>query len=182
MKKGLIVLFDNVEDSEALATRALLVRGEIQVDTATKNKNKQIRTAYGLSVNVEYLLDEINPLDYDFLLIPGGKYVEQIIESEKDLLKLMIEFNQKEKLIAAICAGPRFLGKLNLLENKNYTCYPGCELKINQGTYHKDQKVVIDSNIITARSAGVVIDFAYEIIKKLEGQEKASKVLKEIVY
>ena len=33
----------------------------------------------------------------------------------------------KNKIVAAICAGPISLGKAGLSEGKNVTCYPGFE-------------------------------------------------------
>ena len=49
------------------------------------------------------------------------------------------------------------------------------------GTY-VDQYTVTDGNLITGRSAAAVIDFAFAIIEKLAGKEKAEAVKNEIYY
>ena len=49
------------------------------------------------------------------------------------------------------------------------------------GGIYLDQPVVTDGNLITARSAAASIEFAYEIIKKLAGEE-ALLSLKERIY
>ncbi|MDV3200006.1 MAG: DJ-1/PfpI family protein [Candidatus Phytoplasma australasiaticum] len=37
-------------------------------------------------------------------------------------------FSDSNKIIAAICAAPAFLGKLNLLKKNSFTCFPGYEI------------------------------------------------------
>jgi len=59
MKKGLMVFSNNMEDGEALFTRALLVRGGLQIDTVSIG-DKEVKTSYGLYVKADYTLEEIN--------------------------------------------------------------------------------------------------------------------------
>jgi 4-methyl-5(b-hydroxyethyl)-thiazole monophosphate biosynthesis len=51
-----------------------------------------------------------------------------------------------------------------------------------KGTYHPKEKAVTDGNIITARSAGAVYEFAYAITSYLLGEHKASELYKSILY
>ena len=55
------------------------------------------------------------------------------------------DFNQKGKWIAAICAGPIALEKAGVIENKQFTCYPGFESEIPSGIY-QDSLTCIDQN------------------------------------
>lgn len=180
--KGLLVLFDHTEDSEALTTTALLRRAGLKVDTVTQNQNKVVTTAYKQKVIADYTFNEINYETYDFLIIPGGPYVSKILHTEKELLKIIQYFYKEDKLIAAICAAPAFLGVLGLLDGKNFTCFPSFERNMPKGKYKPLEKVVVDNNIITARSAGAVTEFSYHIIEKLYTTEKAVELLKEIIY
>lgn len=180
--KGLMLLHNHMEDLEALGTRALLERTRIDVVTTTFNRDKRVRMAYGVVVEADLLYREVNVADYEFLIIPGGKYVLEVLETDVSIKNLIKEFHQHNKLIGAICAGPMFLGELGLLENKQYTIFPGCESDSYKGLLRQDKKAVTDGNIITARSVGAVVEFAYEIIQAIKGEIVAQKFLKNIYY
>ena len=180
--KGLLVLFNEIEDSEALSTVALLRRAKIQIDTVTQTSNQEIKTAYGTRVKADYHLDQLDYTKYDFLVIAGGPYVSKIIETEKKLPEIIQHFYKENKVIAAICAAPRFLGKLGILDGKNFTCFPGCEKDMPKGNYMPNRKAITDGKIITGRSAGAVIEFTYNIIEKLKNKEAAERLLNEIIY
>lgn len=180
--KGLIILSDRMEDVESLATRALLVRAGFDMDSATLNASLEVMTAFGVHVKVDKLLKNVKTSDYDFLVIPGGAYVGQVVDKDKDIKKLAIAFNDQAKLVCAICAGPRFLGQAGLLDGKKFTCFPGSEKDMPNGKYLPKKKVVKDGNIITARGAGVVYDFAYEIVKTLKDEASAKQLLARIQY
>lgn len=180
--KGLIIFHPNMEDVEALATKALLVRAGIVIDSITTSSNKWMETAFGQQVRADYFLEEIEADTYDFLIIPGGKYVGEIIQEDTEIKQLAKHFNDQNKTIAAICAGPRFLGQAGLLDNKQFTAFPGSEIDMPKGTYLPHEKAVIDGNIITARGAGVVYDFVYAIIKQMRGESKAKELLEDILY
>ena len=78
-------------------------------------------------------------------------------------------------MTAAICAAPLVLGHLNLLSGKKATCYPGfeCDLK---GADVTGGYVEADGKVITAKGAGVAIDFALKITEMLKDKETADKI------
>ena len=82
----------------------------------------------------------------------------------------------------AICAAPRFLGRLGLLDNLSFTAFPGTEEDAKLGHYMLSEKVVVTPKIITARSAGAVIDFVYQIIKKNQGEGVSKSLINNIMY
>lgn len=180
--KGLIIFNDRMEDVEALATRALLVRAGLEMDSATMNPSLEVMTSYGLSVNADIILKDVKTNNYDFLVIPGGPYVAQIVDKDKAIKKLTKSFIKADKLVAAICAGPRFLGQIDALYGKKFTCFPGCEIDMPDGKYLPKKKVVKDKNIITARGAGVVYEFVFEIVKTLKNEASAKQLLSRIQY
>ncbi|GFZ75165.1 thiazole biosynthesis protein ThiJ [Hydrangea phyllody phytoplasma] len=167
--KGLLVLYDGFEDCEALVTRALLNRVALPLTTATLNPQLEVMSSSGLCVKADANLATINPLEYDFLVIPGGPYVAQIIEKETFLLKLIQKFVDANKVIGAICSAPMFLGKLDLLKNHPFTCFPSCNHFI-EGTYLPDQKAVISDKFVTSRSPITVFDFVFALVEVLKGK------------
>lgn len=180
--KGLMILSHQMEDIEALGTRALLRRAGIDLETATFEDTLEIKTSFGLNIKADSFAFDLQMNQYDFIVIPGGRYVAQIIDQDVNIKGLLKVFHQEKKLIAAICAGPRFLGQAGLLDGIHYTAYPGSEVDAPKGIYHQDKKVMNDQNIITARGAGVVYEFAFEIVKHLLGENKAQSLLRNIQY
>ena len=87
--------------------------------------------------------------------------------------------NEKGKYVCAMCAAPIVLEKANLLVDKKFTAYQGYDQKIKQGTYLND-KVVMDSNIVTSRGPATAYGFAYKLVELLGGDDLAVK--KRMVY
>jgi protein deglycase len=69
-----------------------------------------------------------------------------------------------------------------LLNGIKYTAYTGSNVDMPKGIYLPELKAVKDNNIITARGAGAVYEFSYEITNYLLGEEKAKALLKNILY
>jgi protein deglycase len=180
--KGLLVLSHDHEDGEALATRALLIRAGLDVKTITFENTLDIKTAFGLQVKADYFAFDVDYEAYDFVVIPGGKYVANVVNKDVNIKQLAIYFDRKEKLVAAICAGPRFLGQAGILDGKAFTAFKGSEIDVPNGFYQPNKKAVRDHHIITARGAGAIYEFVYEIVKYLLGEEKADALLNNILY
>ena len=94
-----------------------------------------------------------------------------------------LEFNEKDKYIAAICAAPSVLARLGILAGKNAACFPSVEDElIKGGAVLSRDKVVVDGTIITSRGAGTALDFSLKLIEVLKGIEEAEKISETIVY
>lgn len=181
--KGLMLLHNNMEDAEAIATKALLERAKFDITTTTFNRDKRVNLAYGVLVEADLLYREVNVLDYEFLIIPGGKYVSEVLNiSDNNIKNLIKEFYERNKVIAAICAAPMFLGELGLLEGKEYTIFPGCADDSYKGTLKQSEKALTSGKIITGRSVGAVVEFSCEIIKYFKGSETAEFFARKIFY
>jgi 4-methyl-5(b-hydroxyethyl)-thiazole monophosphate biosynthesis len=71
---------------------------------------------------------------------------------------------------------------LGLLAGKRFTCYPGEEKKvIAPGADWKQDRVVVDGNIITSRGAGTAGEFACAIIAKLVSEAEAKKLAERVL-
>lgn len=180
--KGLMIINNKVEDGEALFTRALLLRAGYLIDTATLESSLNIITAYNLPIKVDLNISEVRVDNYDFILLPGGPHVFDWQNKSEKLTSIINQFNDNNKLIAAICAAPLFLKDTKILNNKNFTIFPGLEKHIINAKYHNNVKVITDQNVITARSAGVIYDFVFEVLKYFKDLEKIEKLKASIVY
>ena len=180
--KGLLILSNDVEDMEAVGTRDILLRAGFEITTATFEESLQISTSHGLDIRVDDYVENLMVEEFDLLIIPGGPYVGKTVDKDRNIKDLAKTFDAQDKWIAAICAGPRFLGQAGLLDGKEYTAFRGSEKDAEKGVYHKENKAMVDGRIITARGAGAVYAFAYEIIKTLVSKEKADQVFDHMMF
>ena len=77
--------------------------------------------------------------------------------------------------ICAICAAPSVLGHKGLLDGKEAIAFPGFEKDLIGATV-SEKYVVTDGNIITARGAGVAVDFGLAIVAVLKDRATAEKI------
>lgn len=180
--KGIILLANYFEDTEAIVTIDLIRRANIDLDLVSIEKTLELTTQYNLKIKAEKMIEDVNLEEYDYLIIPGGKAVF-LTHLESLITKAVVEeFYNKNKLIATICAAPGILGKYGYLDNKPFTCYPSCETNMQNGIYLEKEGTVVNKNIITGKAAGATFEFAYEIIKYLKGKEVADKVINSVYY
>ena len=123
--QGLIILVDGFEDCEALVTVDVLRRAKIDIDLVTLDQ-KEIKTQSNNIVYVSHLLKDVDLKKYDFLIIPGGKAVFNILDNDKRVDEVIDYFYSNNKLICAICAAPRLIAKRGYFNNHTYTSFPDC--------------------------------------------------------
>lgn len=176
--KLLMVITDGFEDIEAIGTLAILRRAGIDV-TFSCIGNTACVGRYGVVSSSMVNLSTLDVSEFDGLIIPGGpEYVAE--ERNPDFLRMVKYFMTNDKIVAAICAGPTIIGHLGLLNGRRYTCFTSMNEEF--GGCFEDKPVVVDSNLITARSAAATIDFAFAIVEKVAGKEVEKKVKDSIYY
>lgn len=180
MKKAAVLLANNFEEIEALAVVDLLRRAQIYVDTISVGEDYMVHGSHGINVQTEDLFDEVNFVEFDMLVLPGGPGVSNL-EEHNGVRRVVKDFAESGKYVAAICAAPTILGNMGLLKGKRVTCFPAYETKL-PGAVVSQVPVMADGNIITGRSAGTAIDFALKLIEVLMGEQKAKEIAASIVY
>ena len=176
--KYLAIIFDGFEEEEAMAPFALIRRAKGDLTIAS---TKDIVTgSHNIKLAEITNLNDINPTDYDVLILPGGGGQYKALMANDYVQKIILDFYNKNKYICAICAAPTVLGHLGLLKNKNYTCFTSMNNDFG-GTYH-DKGVIVDGKIITSRSVAYSIEFAYKIIEETLGKQILESVQKQIYY
>ena len=148
--KALIITANLFEDSELKIPYQFLREMGIDVEIVSLNKGS-VTGKHGFNIYTTKTLDEVDPSQYEILILPGGKG-PSLIRKEAKALEIVHYFFDHDKLIAAICHGPQILISAGLLEGKAVTGYKGIseELK-DAGAIYKDEAVVIDENLITSR-------------------------------
>ena len=174
---------DGLEECEALVTLDMLRRADIDVKTVSLSE-KKIKGAHGIDFDADIMNFDITDSDIanaECLILPGGGVGTQTLSKSLDVAKYLKTAQEKEILVAAICAAPSVLGIHGMLKGKRATCYPGFE-KYLDGCEYTGESVTVCDNVITAKGMGCAVQFSAAIIKVLKDEQTAEKILGEIMY
>lgn len=164
---ALVIIFDGVEELEAVAPIDCLRRAGIEVTVASASDSLATKGRNDINLTADAALDEAILVDYDLVLIPGGPGHTALVKDPR-VKRLLLRQNEAGRLIASICAGPVVLKEAGLLEGKAFTSYPGTAGELPDRI--PDQSVVRDGNIITSQGAGTALPFALELVEALCGE------------
>lgn len=181
MKKVAVLLADGFEEIEALTAVDLLRRASIYVNTVSITEDYVVHGAHGINVHTEDLFEEVNFVEYDMIVLPGGMPGTMNLDEHAGVHRVVSDFAESGKYVAAICAAPSILGGMGLLKGRRATCYPSFEGKLSGAVIAKTP-VVQDGNIITSRGMGTAIDFGLKLVEVLTDKVKADELAASIVY
>lgn len=182
MPKTMIFMSDGCEEVEALTVVDLLRRAEIEITMVSLKEELMINGSHNIGIKADCLYSEADFDSCDMIILPGGLRGTENIKAHEDLNKQIKSFNEKGKMLAAVCAAPTVFAADGILEDKCATSYPGKAAEMTPVKEYKEDSVVVDGNVITSRGLGTSIEFAAAIIGHFKGKEAAEKVLKAIVY
>lgn len=171
-----VFLANGFEETEAIAPIDILRRAELEVVTVGVG-GKTVRSSHGITVTCDITVEEATPENLDMIVLPGGMPGTLNLEKSKYVQEFVDFCTLNNKWIGAICAAPSILGHKGLLDGKSFICYPGFEVSAPNAKYESDKFVVQQGNIITAKGAGVALEFGFKLAECLLG-EKRVKLLK----
>lgn len=173
-----VFLADGFEIIEALAPVDMLRRAKIDVKTVGVS-SEIVTSSCGVGVKCDMTIDEFDFYDVEAVVLPGGMPGTLNLENSSAVQKVIDNANNTNAFICAICAAPSILGHKGLLSGKKAVCFPGFENSL-EGCEPSNEYVVTDGKFITAKGAGVCIDFGLEIVKQLRNEELANEIRKSI--
>lgn len=173
-----VFLADGFEIIEALAPVDMLRRAKIDVKTVGVS-SEIVTSSCGVGVKCDMTIDEFDFYDVEAVVLPGGMPGTLNLENSSAVQKVIDNANNTNAFICAICAAPSILGHKGLLSGKKAVCFPGFENSL-EGSESCSEYVVTDGKFITAKGAGVCIDFGLEIVKQLRGGELSDEIRKSI--
>jgi protease I len=129
---------------------------------------------WGSAVPVDRELADINPADYDALVLPGGQINPDILRVDENAVALVREFGRSGKPLAAICHAPWLLIEAGLVKGRRATSYKSIRTDMeNAGARWEDAEAVRDGNLITSRNPDDLDAFVKAIIDAVEGSAQA---------
>jgi protease I len=126
---------------------------------------------FGSKANVDILLKDVAPEDYDAVLFVGGPGTFVYFE-DPTAHSIARAFYEAGKPTCAICAAPGILAHAGLLKGKRVTSWPGVrELVEEKGGIHTQQPVEQEGTLITADGPSSAKAFGEKIAEALTKRE-----------
>jgi protease I len=164
-RSAIIITGEGFQDDELFEPKSTLESAGFSVVIAGVSKGSIKAYNSDKTINIESKVSDLNPGDYDILVIPGGKAPDKI-RKDKSVIKFVKDFYDTGKKIAAICHGPQLLVTADIVDGVDMTCYPDMkEELIEAGANYIDKNIVVDGQFITSRNPDDLDVFCREIIK-----------------
>ncbi|WP_312182449.1 protein deglycase YajL [Pantoea sp. CTOTU46764] len=181
----LVCLAHGSEETEAVTTIDLLVRGGLSVTTASVESDgtREIVCSRGVRLLADAPLVEVADNDYDAIVLPGGLKGAETFRDSPLLVETVRQFHLSSKIVAAICAAPgTVLVAHDLFPVGNMTGFPGLRATIPDSKW-MERRVVWDPrvNLLTSQGPGTAMDFALKLIDLLVDKETAREVASQLV-
>lgn len=159
------------------------------IEVVTCGYQKNVLSTFGVTMQVDVLIDDVDVSEYAALAIPGGFseygfYDEAYSERTSQLIRA---FHQEHKPIASVCVAAFPLAKSGILKGKQATTYhlrggyKRAELA-NFGVELGNEWLVVDDNIVTSSCPKTAADVAFQLLKMLTSEEKMLQVKEAMGY
>ena len=173
-----VLLANGFEEIEALTPVDMLRRAGCAVRTVSLEEGLVVQGAHGIGVVADLLPADAGD-SVELLFLPGGMPGSLHLDASAFTDEMLRRVAKDGGRIAAICAAPLVLGRRGLLKGKRATCYPGFEKELT-GAVVKEEPVVTDGHITTARGMGAATLFGAELVRLFCGREVAEQMLRGI--
>jgi protease I len=164
------LLADEFEDEELAApVRAMESEGaEVILIGLDEHSKMGMVGKRGTVVAADATVDEVSAEEFAAVLIPGGHSPDHLADDER-MRRFVREAAGADRMIAAICHGPRLLVASGVSGGRIMTSHPsvGPELEAT-GAVYVDQAVAIDGQFLTARRPEDLPEFTDAMLKMME--------------
>jgi len=165
-KQILLLAGDFVEDYEIMVPfQALQMVGhDVHAVCPEKNEGETCKTAVhdfrgdqtymesrGHDFELNATMAEVDPVDYDALVVPGGRAPEYL-RTYDEVLDTVRHFFEEDKPVAALCHGPQILAAADVLDGREITSYPAVQAEVESAGCSWVDGVVTDGNLVTGQA------------------------------
>ncbi len=171
--RALIITSKLVQDHEFIYPFYRLKEENIKVDVYNQTDD-MVLGYFGTKVPPQKSdnivnIDQIDVNKYDLLVLPGGVKSMELLRLDSGAINVVKNFNQKNKLIAAICSGTMMLISSDIIKNKKVTGYYAWKKDIeNAGGIFVDSPSVEHENLVTSPHYKFNGEWMKSVISKLK--------------
>ncbi len=124
----------------------------------------------GDSIAVDKTLAEVEPAQYDLLVLPGGVMNPDALRVEPKAIAFVRGFVEAGKPISAVCHGPWTLIEAGAVSGRKMTSWPSLKTDLsNAGAQWVDEEVVVDGMLVTSRKPDDLPAFIAKTVEMLAG-------------
>jgi len=193
-KKVLLFLAQGFEDLEAASIIDICgwtyYRRHLQkVDVSVTGFHKEVTGRFGLKINPDVFIDDVDPKEYDALAIPGGFHSYGFDEAyDVKVLNLAESIYNSGGIIATMCVGVLPVAKAGLLKGKRATTYPFSKNHDNprylreHGCQYSGKSIEIDDRIISCAGPSQSLHVVMIMLEMLLGSEEIKKIKEFTVF
>ena len=165
-KRILMIVGDFGEDYEIMVPfQALQAVGhDVHAVCPDKGSGERIKTAIhdfrgdqtyleerGHDFELTHGFDDVDPAEYDALVVPGGRAPEYL-RGYEGVLDVVRHFFDADKPVATLCHGPQVLAAAGVLEGYEMTSYPAVRPEVEAAGCSWVDDVTTDRNLVTAQA------------------------------
>lgn len=168
-KKIAVLITDEFEDSEFTSPADAFRKAGHQVITIEKKAGNTVTGKRGeAKVKIDASIDEVNPADFDALLLPGGHSPDSLRGDDR-FVTFTRDFVNSGKPVFAICHGPQLLISADVVRGRKLTAVKPIVVDVkNAGADFYDQEVVVDKDqLVTSRTPDDLPAFNRESLRLL---------------
>jgi protease I len=166
-RRVLILVGDIYEDLELWYPKLRMIEAGAEVTVAGPEANKKYEGKNGYPCKSDAAISRMRAGDFDGLVVPGG-FMPDKLRRDPDVLQLVRDFDDVNKLIAAICHGGWIPISAGVYRGVRVTGSAGIKDDlVNAGAIWEDAPVVIDRHFVSSRMPDDLPDFCRGMLQVL---------------
>lgn len=169
-----ILAEDMYEDLELLYPLYRLREAGAEV-TVVGPEARAYTSKHGYPVEADKASRDVNASQFDAVIVPGG-YAPDKMRRDPELVALVRDAFQQDKVVAAICHAGWMLAEADVCRGKTLTSVGAIKTDlVNAGAHWVDREVVEDGNLITSRTPADLPAYCRTIIEAMGRPVGASR-------
>jgi protease I len=165
--KALILVADGFEDLTLFLPWYRLREDGAEVRLASPLMHA-LTGLHGYRVEPDVVIHEVNPGEFDLLVIPDGPAAEKLRQREEAVDVTRTFMQDGGMRVAAIGHGPQLLISAGALDGRVVTCDPGIRDDVRAaGAVYRDEAVVREGNLLTGRGPDDLPGFCRQMVRMM---------------
>lgn len=174
-KRILAFVGDIYEDLELWYPKLRLIEAGATVIIAGEEASTVYAGKNGYPCKSDIRIDDAKSSDFDAVLLPGG-FMPDRLRRLATVKKLIAEFSEQEKCVAAICHGGWLAISAGVYAGVRVTGSPGIKDDlVNAGAIWVDEPVVVDRHFVSSRKPDDLPWFAHAMIEVIRNERHPNK-------
>jgi len=163
---------DLYEDLELWYPKLRLIEAGAAVVVAGEKAEAKYDGKNGYPCVSDAAISRMRAIDFDGVIVPGG-FMPDKLRRDRDVLQLIRDFDEADKLIAAICHGGWIPISAGVYRGVRVTGSLGIKDDlINAGGVWEDAPVVIDRHFVSSRKPDDLPDFCRGILQVMATKKR----------